>query len=101
LLGCYHTSGRSPYDIRALSGLSGDYCIEFLNTANIQEALGVSVNSTLLFNGVYEAFQQSGDAVSGYAFQALEKLLDEGVRVVLYYGDADVSPKLSLSQIFF
>jgi hypothetical protein len=71
--------------------------MKFLNTASIQAALGVSINSTSPLDGVYDAFQQSGDAVSGYAFQALEKLLGEGVRVVLYYGDADVSPKLSLS----
>ena len=41
------------------------------------------------------------DTVFGYAFQALEKILGEGVRVVLYYGDADVNPNPSLSRILF
>ena len=103
MLGYYEYSGRSPYNIRALPDVSATkYCTEFLNTASIQEALGISVNNSMSTNnGVHNAFQQSGDAVFGYAFQALEKILGEGVRVVLYYGDADVNPKPSLSRILF
>jgi carboxypeptidase C (cathepsin A) len=103
LLGPYVVySGRSVYDIRNLPDTPDtSYYSEFLNNASVQAALGVSVNSTLTNNDVYFAFQQSGDAVTGYAFQALEKLLGQGVRVVLYYGDADVSPKTLFSGILF
>jgi carboxypeptidase C (cathepsin A) len=38
---------------------------------------------------VRRAFQSTGDFVYEYFTQDLEMLLNEGVRVALYYGDAD------------
>lgn len=83
-------SGRSAYDIRFKPGSpSTDKQTQYLNQQVIQNALGVSLNYTPFNNEVYYAFQQAGDNVLPHAFDALERILDEGVRVVLYYGDAD------------
>lgn len=59
---------------------------EYLNQAVIQNALGVNLNYTYVNNAVYFAFQSSGDWVNPNAFEALGSLLDNGVRVALYYG---------------
>lgn len=61
----------------------------YLNTAPIQQALGVSLNWTAGNNDILLGFQQTGDAVYVNAIDDLQSLLDKDVRVVLYYGDAD------------
>jgi hypothetical protein len=54
-----------------------------------QNALGVDLNYTDSNDDVYYAFQQTGDFVFPNFKEDLEMLLDNDVRVALYYGDAD------------
>ena len=86
----YYYSGRGVYDIRHPyedpdpdSGYT-----DYLNLGHIQEALGVTVNYSGN-NGIYYAFQNSGDFIYPNFRLDLEYLLDQGVRVSLAYGDAD------------
>lgn len=82
-------SGRCIYDIRAVGdscGVSAKLMQEYLNQAFVQDALGVNLNYSYENNAVYYAFQSSGDWVFHNAFEALESLLEKGVRVALYYG---------------
>jgi hypothetical protein len=60
--------------------------VSYLNHPLIQNALGVNLNYTYVNNAVFLAFQASGDWVSQSALAALSRLLDNGVRVALYYG---------------
>ena len=80
------------YDIRADSScpdLNPGMMVDYLNQEEIQNALGVNLSYTYVNNEVFFAFQSSGDWVYNNALVALESLLDKGVRVALYYGDAD------------
>jgi len=63
--------------------------LDYLNQAHVQDALGVDLNYTEANNNVYYAFQSTGDEVYGYFLRDVEELLDAGIRVALYYGDAD------------
>lgn len=90
--GLYYTfglEGRGTYDIRARSGddVPPDYWRAWLNTAPIQDALGVDLNYTSS-NLIYNAFSLSGDFAAPY-LPDLEKLLQWDVQVSLVYGDAD------------
>lgn len=90
----YYYSGRGTYDIRWTRDNGDDppdYYSDYLNTEEVQNALGVSLNYTS--NGaatdIYYAFQQTGDFVYQNFKEDLDMLLQAGVRVALYYGDAD------------
>jgi len=62
----------------------------WLNTAEIQQALGVDLNYTgPLSVGAYAPFQFTGDWVSSRPLRDLSELLEAGTRVALMYGDAD------------
>jgi carboxypeptidase C (cathepsin A) len=75
------------YDIRSKNcALNPSTMEKYLNRPLIQNALGVNLNYTYENNAVFLAFQASGDWVSQSALSALERLLDNGVRVALYYG---------------
>ena len=64
----------------------------YLNQAHIAQALGVETNYTFVSSNaggeVYAAFSHTGDFVRSYR-KDLEELLDAGVPVSLFYGDAD------------
>ncbi|KNG51192.1 carboxypeptidase s1 [Stemphylium lycopersici] len=86
----YYYSGRGVYDIRhpyndptPPSNYPG-----YLNQAEIQDALGVTLNYSGN-NGIYYAFQNTGDFIYPNFRLDLEYLLDQDVRVSLAYGDAD------------
>lgn len=66
-----------------------EYFTDYLNTAFVQNALGVNLNYTTSNTDVYYAFQDSGDFVYTNFLTDLEQILDLGVRVSLFYGDAD------------
>ncbi|KAH7062194.1 putative carboxypeptidase S1 [Macrophomina phaseolina] len=90
--GAYYNFGeRGTYDIRHPSDdpTPPEYFPEYLNLAHVQDALGVSLNYSESNNDVYYAFQQTGDFVYPNFIEDLEQLLAAGVRVALYYGDAD------------
>ena len=61
---------------------------------SIQEALGVTLNYSGN-NGIYYAFQNTGDFIYPNFRLDLEYLLDQDVRVSLAYGDADYICKIS------
>ncbi|KAF2096817.1 peptidase S10, serine carboxypeptidase [Rhizodiscina lignyota] len=87
----YNYGGRGVYDIRHpyVDPTPPGYFADYLNIGSVQEALGVSLNYTDSNNDIYWAFQSTGDFVYEYFTEDLEMLLDAGVRVSLYYGDAD------------
>lgn len=91
----YYYSGRGVYDIR--HGYDDptppSYYPEYLNLGKVQEALGVTLNYSSN-NGIYYAFQNTGDFIYPNFRLDLEYLLDQGVRVSLAYGDADYICKL-------
>lgn len=88
----YGFSGRGVYDIRHPyeDPTPPTYFIDYLNQANVQQALGVNLNYTSdSSNDVSRNFDSTGDFVFPNFVQDLELLLDKNVRVALYYGDAD------------
>ena len=87
----YYYSGRGVYDIRHpyTDPTTPNFFIEYLNQGYVQEAIGVSTNYTDANNDVYFQFQHTGDFVYPNFLADLEHILASGVRVSLYYGDAD------------
>jgi carboxypeptidase C (cathepsin A) len=88
----YEFSGRGVYDIRHPyeDPTPPTYFIDYLNQANVQQALGVNLNYTSdSSDDVFSDFDSTGDFVFPNFIQDLELLLDKNVRVALYYGDAD------------
>lgn len=87
----YAYGGRGVYDIRHPydDPTPPTYFVDYLNLPAVQQALGVSLNYTDANNDIYWQFQATGDFVYPNFLQDLEFLLDQGVRVSLYYGDAD------------
>ncbi|KAF2852517.1 alpha/beta-hydrolase [Plenodomus tracheiphilus IPT5] len=86
----YYYSGRGVYDIRHPydDPTPPSNYPAYLNQASVQEALGVTLNYSGN-NGIYYAFQNTGDFIYPNFRLDLEELLDQGVRVSLAYGDAD------------
>jgi len=63
---------------------------EYLNQAEVQQALGVTTNYTGSVNSeVTAAFWSTGDHANPKLLPELEELLEAGVRVALWYGDSD------------
>jgi len=60
----------------------------YLNLGEVQDALGVTLNYSGS-NGIYYAFQNTGDFIYPNFRLDLEYLLSQDVRVSLAYGDAD------------
>ena len=88
-------SGRNVYDIAAIDvdPFPYNYYQGFLNQAWVQAALGVPVNFTQSSNGVYNAFQSTGDwpraDIRGGYLEDVAYILDNGIKVALMYGDRD------------
>lgn len=76
---------RHPYD----DPTPPTYFVDYLNQASVQNALGVNLNYTDYGAEVGLGFADSGDFVYSDILTDLEDLLEAGVRVALYYGDAD------------
>lgn len=86
----YYYSGRGVYDIRHgyEDPTPPSNYPAYLNQAEVQEALGVTLNYSGT-NGIYYAFQNTGDFIYPNFRLDLEELLNADVRVSLGYGDAD------------
>ncbi|KAF2009658.1 peptidase S10, serine carboxypeptidase [Aaosphaeria arxii CBS 175.79] len=90
----YAFGGRGVYDIR-LSYEAGTndppgYWLDFLNSAAIQEIIGVNINYTATnARNVSRGFSQTGDFVFPTFITDIQEILSYGVRVALLYGDAD------------
>lgn len=88
----YEYSGRGVYDIRHpyKDPTPPTYFIKFLNLPSTQEALGVNINYTSdSSTAIYYGFAFTGDFVYPTFKTDVEMLLNNGVRVALFYGDAD------------
>jgi carboxypeptidase C (cathepsin A) len=86
----YYDEGNNPYDVRPNAEQPPEYFIEFLNLTSTQNALGVDMNYTADSSStVASAFAEIGDFVFPQFIHELEGLLAAGVRLALYYGDAD------------
>lgn len=87
----YEFGGRGVYDIRHPydDPTPPDYFIDYLNQAEVQDAIGVDLNYTDYGALVGEGFGDTGDFVYNQFLPDLEMILNNGVRVALYYGDAD------------
>ena len=87
----YQESGRDIYDIAQLTPdpfPPSDY-LEYLNSADVQAAIGAVVNYTETSSVVANAFLQTGDYERGDQISQIAYLLSLGVRVALIYGDRD------------
>ncbi|KAM3070273.1 hypothetical protein ACMFMG_010109 [Clarireedia jacksonii] len=84
--------GRDEYDIRELRPDPFPYSFysSYLNTPEVQAAIGAYQNFTQSSNTVYNAFTATGDddRESG-TIEAVRKLLEQGVYVAMVAGDAD------------
>lgn len=85
-------SGRDEYDMRYLTPdpFPYSYYVEYLNTPEVQKAIGAYQNFSESSSTVSSAFGNTGDddRESG-TIEACKKLLAADVQVMLYYGDAD------------
>lgn len=91
VVGPYMSSGRSVYDITQMnpSPFPPSTYLEYLNTAEVQTAIGVAINYTESNIAISKAFSQTGDYERGNQVSQLAYLLALGVRVALVYGDRD------------
>lgn len=89
--GPYSESGRNIYDIsqQMPDPFPSSTYLEYLNTAEVQAAIGARVNYTKSSRAVSDAFTQTGDYERGGQISDLANLLSLGVRVALLYGDRD------------
>jgi len=83
--------GYNVFDITAKvpGSFPPKYAAGYLNTATIQEALGVPLNFSGLSYAASSAFTKTGDFVLGHNLAVLGKMVDDGVKVALVYGDRD------------
>lgn len=98
--GPYYNYNYNPYDIRPYVPMPPDYFESFLNLASTQNSFGVNMNYTT-DNAVNGAFEKTGDMVYNEFIGHLGGLLDSGVRVALYAGDADYICNVSLTSSCF
>ncbi|KAF2116447.1 Alpha/Beta hydrolase protein [Lophiotrema nucula] len=85
-------SGRDEYDMRFLypDPFPYSYYVEYLNTPEVQKAIGAYQNFSESSSTVSTAFGNTGDDDrESNTIEDCKKLLKAGVQVVLYYGDAD------------
>lgn len=96
MFGPYQRTGLNPYDVREKCG-NNDLCYDiltdieaYLNRPEIQKKIGVSPERP--YKGcnmnVNQKFLLSGDWMRPYV-NLLPPMLDDGVRILVYAGDAD------------
>ncbi|QDS75179.1 hypothetical protein FKW77_008467 [Venturia effusa] len=87
----FDASGRSVYDIRQKSPdpFPSQAYVEYLNTAQVQAAIGTPINFTSSTMITYNSFASTGDQIRTSQIAALSRLLSQGIHVALLYGDAD------------
>ncbi|MCJ1433976.1 hypothetical protein MMC27_003341 [Xylographa pallens] len=84
--------GRDEYDIRELTPdpFPYEYYVAYLNTPDVQAAIGAYQNYSEFSNAVGLAFQATGDdGREDSTIEDLGKLLAQNITVVMYTGDAD------------
>ncbi|KAJ2987934.1 hypothetical protein NUW58_g4241 [Xylaria curta] len=98
----YAVSGRNPYDIRAMdtAEIPPEPWVDYLNTAKVQDALGVDINYTSTYSPqIGIGFDYTGDWIYPELLQDLEAVVGYGVRVALVYGDAVSAPPSRLRKL--
>ncbi|KAK3111356.1 hypothetical protein LTR53_013505 [Teratosphaeriaceae sp. CCFEE 6253] len=83
---------RDEYDIREFydDPFPPTYFVDYLNTPKVQQAIGAYVNYSESSGTVGTAFGTTGDDDrEAGTIEDVQKLLQQGVYVVEYYGDAD------------
>jgi hypothetical protein len=83
---------RDEYDIRELTPdpFPYNFYVQYLNTPKTLAAIGAYQNFSESSEAVYEAFTATGDDDREVGtVEAIGKLLEQGVTVMLYAGDAD------------
>lgn len=83
---------RDEYDFRYLmpNPFPPSYYVDYLNTAEVQEAIGAYVNFSESNAAVGAAFASTGDDDREIGtVEAVKKLLEQNVTVIMYFGDAD------------
>ena len=84
--------GRDEYDVRELTPDPFPYSFyqDYLNTAEVQAAIGAFTNFSSGSGAVGEAFGNTGDdSREAGTIEALRYLLSRNITVALYAGDAD------------
>ncbi|MCJ1358428.1 MAG: hypothetical protein MMC33_008428 [Icmadophila ericetorum] len=91
VIGPYEASGRDVYDISQMTPdpFPPATYLEYLNSADVQAAIGAAVNYTETNSAVATAFESTGDYDRGNQIDEMSYLLSLGVRVALIYGDRD------------
>ncbi|KAL8830891.1 MAG: hypothetical protein Q9191_001187 [Dirinaria sp. TL-2023a] len=83
---------RDEYDIRELEPdpFPYDFYVDYLNTPKVQSAIGAYQNFSEASNAVGNDFGTTGDdGREEGTVEDMKKLLDQGVTVMMYTGDAD------------
>ena len=97
---CYITTGnidpeRDQYDIRELTTGAGypyNFYPEYLNQEHVLQAIGAEVNYSDYINIIYSTFESTGDdAREAGTIERVKYLVNNGVYVVEYAGDADIN----------
>ena len=98
-------SGRNYYDIASIdpTPFPHPYFLGFLSQHWVQGALGVPINYTESNNGVYTAFDATGDYarkdIRGGQLADIAYLLEKGVKVSLMFGDRDYACNCKLRLV--
>ncbi len=85
-------SNRSDFDMAHLKPDPGpplSNAIGYFNSGPVQEDLGVPVNFTGVSQVITMNFAATGDTVPFAGLEAMQTILDAGVKVALVYGDRD------------
>ncbi|KAJ5450280.1 uncharacterized protein N7458_006729 [Penicillium daleae] len=85
-------SGRDEYDSRELmpDPFPYEYYVDYLNSPKVQAAIGAYQNFSESSSTVGNAFSSTGDDDrESNTIEDVQKLLEAGVQVVMYFGDAD------------
>lgn len=83
---------RDEYDVRELNDDPFPYGFfaDYLNTPEVQAAVGAYQNYSESSNAVYTAFTATGDDNREFGtVEAVRKLVSQNITVMLYAGDAD------------
>ncbi|TDZ49572.1 Carboxypeptidase S1-like protein B [Colletotrichum trifolii] len=96
-------AGRSENDIRLLlpEPYPGDSFVAYLNRADIQAAIGASNNFTQASVQTSIAFSSTGDdsRTGELVTQSMRNLLQQGITVALFTGDADYDSNMIGAQV--
>jgi len=83
---------RDEYDIRELypDPFPPQFYVQYLNTPEVQTAIGAFVNFSEYSPAVGNAFNTTGDdGREDGTVEDIKELLEQGITVMLYTGDAD------------